>query len=240
MGIFDSLIGAGSSLLGGILGGNRQDKIAAQQMAAQKEFAQNSIQWKVEDAKKAGMSPYYALGAPTASYSPVTVGEGGIGKGLSDASQDISRAAKASMSPDDRDQLSKKQAELSLENQGLQNDLLRTQIAKERGQLGPGVPRLGSSTLKTPDGHTIKVDDIKQKPDVAPSAAQNRFLGVPLVSNPYFGDAQDNENRYGQASDWASALNIPADVAWTMLQSYRRGKRDYRKRFGRIPAVKNF
>lgn len=36
----------------------------------QKEFAQNSIQWRVDDAKKAGIHPLYALGAQGASYTP--------------------------------------------------------------------------------------------------------------------------------------------------------------------------
>lgn len=47
----------------------RIDYANAQNNATQREFAQNGIQWKVEDAKKAGIHPLYALGASTASPS---------------------------------------------------------------------------------------------------------------------------------------------------------------------------
>lgn len=39
-------------------------------VALQREFAQNSIQWRVDDAKNAGIHPLYALGAQGASYTP--------------------------------------------------------------------------------------------------------------------------------------------------------------------------
>lgn len=44
--------------------------LAAQQYNHQKEFAQNSIQWRVNDAKKAGIHPLYALGSQGISYAP--------------------------------------------------------------------------------------------------------------------------------------------------------------------------
>lgn len=44
--------------------------LAAQQYDHQKEFAQNSIQWRVNDAKKAGIHPLYALGSQGISYAP--------------------------------------------------------------------------------------------------------------------------------------------------------------------------
>lgn len=37
----------------------------------QREFAQKGIRWRVSDAKKAGIHPLFALGANTASFSPV-------------------------------------------------------------------------------------------------------------------------------------------------------------------------
>lgn len=46
-------------------------EIAAQNRALQKEFAQNSIQWKVNDAKQAGLHPLAAIGAQGTSYTPV-------------------------------------------------------------------------------------------------------------------------------------------------------------------------
>lgn len=44
---------------------------------AQKEFAQNSIQWRTEDAKKAGLHPMAALGVSPSSYTPAYSDNGG-------------------------------------------------------------------------------------------------------------------------------------------------------------------
>lgn len=45
-------------------------QMARENIRLQKEFAQNSRQWAVEDAKKAGLHPLYALGGGT-TYTPV-------------------------------------------------------------------------------------------------------------------------------------------------------------------------
>lgn len=49
-----------------------QLKINEENIAMQKEFAQNGIQWKVADAAKAGISPLAALGAVDPGFSPST------------------------------------------------------------------------------------------------------------------------------------------------------------------------
>lgn len=46
-------------------------KLANQNFAFQREFAEQGIQKRVEDAKKAGIHPLYAMGANTPSVSPV-------------------------------------------------------------------------------------------------------------------------------------------------------------------------
>jgi len=63
-----SLISAGL----GFLNAGRQEKL-------QKEFAQNSISWKAADAERAGISKVFAMGAPTISYAPSSVGDMGFG-----------------------------------------------------------------------------------------------------------------------------------------------------------------
>lgn len=69
----------GSSLLGGLFGRSA----AKRQAALQREFAQKGIQWRVADAKKAGIHPLAALGSPGASYTPVS------GSPMGDAMADI-------------------------------------------------------------------------------------------------------------------------------------------------------
>ena len=46
---------------------NEQNTIALHQMANQREFAKHGIQWRVDDAKAAGIHPLAALGSPTRS-----------------------------------------------------------------------------------------------------------------------------------------------------------------------------
>lgn len=77
MGLFSSIAGAVTDAAGSILGGAISDKrnqayanaTWQKNYNAQKEFAQNSIQWRVQDAKKAGIHPLYAMGQ-TPGYTP--------------------------------------------------------------------------------------------------------------------------------------------------------------------------
>jgi len=101
--ILGAAISAGASLLGG----SKAQKSASDQQLmnylAQKEFAQSGIQWKVADAKKAGLHPLFALSGSGASFSPsgIHVSDGG----LSEAGQAVGQAVTRSM-----DVMQKKQA----------------------------------------------------------------------------------------------------------------------------------
>lgn len=130
MGLFSGLLSAGSSLLGGILGRNKEAK-------TQKEFAQKGIQWKVADAKAAGIAPVYALGAQTHSYTPQSVGDMGMG----DLGQNIGRAIDSTRSAPQKTAAHNQMTSLALERGGLENELLKTKIASERRLLTqPGTP----------------------------------------------------------------------------------------------------
>lgn len=148
-----SLIGLAGSLIGGSMAKSAQEDAnrinqenAIRQEALQREFAQQGIQWKVADAQKAGIHPLYALGANTVSYSPNVVGavpETGLANAVASSSQDISRAVEATRTAGASSAAFTKTAQdLSLTKAGLENELLATQIAKMRGQLGPAMPSL--------------------------------------------------------------------------------------------------
>lgn len=78
-GIDDAALGAlmagAGSMAGGVgglfgrSGGGTDWNAMTAQMNFQREMAQNSISWRVQDAKNAGVSPLVALGAPTFSPS---------------------------------------------------------------------------------------------------------------------------------------------------------------------------
>lgn len=98
---YAALAQAGSSVLGGILGRHFAGNQASLDRRLQREFAQNSIQWRVEDAKKAGLHPLSAIGMQPSQYSPVQV-QDPLPQAMSDAGQAIGRAAAAQMTPAQR------------------------------------------------------------------------------------------------------------------------------------------
>lgn len=101
-------------------------------IALQKEFAKNGIQWKVQDAIKAGIHPLAALGANTTSFSPISVGARGpnASEGFNIAGQNISRAILASATEEAKElreiQLATAREglkKMQLENVGLLNEI---------------------------------------------------------------------------------------------------------------------
>jgi len=60
-------------------GDERPEEIRNKEYERQKEFAQNSLQWRVADAKAAGLHPLFGLSGGSSSYSPVAV----VGQGSS-------------------------------------------------------------------------------------------------------------------------------------------------------------
>lgn len=126
--------------IAGALGGaliNREEtrKTRAQNERLQREFAQSGIQWKVADARKAGISPLAALGAGGAQYSPVGAPDHSIGDAVSDMGQNISRAAMASANEQTR-----KQHQLQLEGLSLDNQIKAAELAKMQQGVGPAGP----------------------------------------------------------------------------------------------------
>lgn len=150
MGLLSSIgkvVGIGTSLLG-MRGDQDSDKEAGVMNAQlQKEFAKNGIRWKVADAKAAGVSPLYALGAPVMSASPSFVG--GSGPDYAGMGQNIARAIDTGRTKDER--VEARLEALQLERGQLENDLLRSQIAQiNQPGTGPGLP--GSSDLISGQG----------------------------------------------------------------------------------------
>lgn len=119
--IAGSLVSGGLGLAGGMINASASKSAARAQVRLQREFAQNGIQWRVEDAKKAGIHPLYALGANTASYTPVSQDSSAFGNAVADAGAYLGKAVDGAIDKDTR-------RELELEN------LLYTQLMRE-GQL---------------------------------------------------------------------------------------------------------
>lgn len=149
------LISAGTKILGGFLGQNEAEKAReaqsqhiAQQMALQKEFAKSGIRWRVEDAKRAGIHPIYALGSSGASYTPVSANfaaDTSVPSAMAAAGQDLGRAINATRSGTERvDAFTKAAQALTLEKGSLENEVLRLELASKtarlRQQTNPAMP----------------------------------------------------------------------------------------------------
>lgn len=192
-----SLLSAGSSLIGGLLGNKAEKKERAMQL----EFAQNGIQWKVADAKKAGIHPLFALGAPTQSYSPISTGS--LGDAVSNMGQDLGRAADAVRKPVQKvDAYVAKLQALQLERGSLENQLLRAQIINENRVPGQAIP-FGAGQASVIPGQSAGAPKVLQNrrlvPDnpIDPQRTKGMNIGVGYKTNPSFVDVQALEDRYG-------------------------------------------
>lgn len=126
-------ISALSNLAGSLIGGGDSNNHAGRDQRQAISFAnQSAILDKVKAAKKAGISPLYALGAPAISGPGVNVGSSGgpsLGQTISEMGADVSRAVAAGQTAEER----ALQA-LTFEKAALENDYLREQIASVRAR----------------------------------------------------------------------------------------------------------
>lgn len=136
-----------------------------------RETAQNSISWRVADARRAGIHPLYALGAPTMNLPPSSVGN--LAENMGRMGQDISRAVMGNATePERQGAIGGALGELALERAGLQNDLLRAQIASlaSRVQSTPAAPSLVDQNVIPGQGNSglVKVEPAKTEASSAP------------------------------------------------------------------------
>lgn len=188
-------ISAISSLAAGLLGRSGAKK--ARKIA--RHDAANAVQMRTADALKAGIHPIYAMGANINTAPPINVGEP-LATGISDMGQNIGRAMTATSSDGTR---SAAYTKLALENMGLQNDLLRSQIGRiNSAQIGPGLPAPGDLI-----------------PEVPSSGRPFLRGGGRIATDPTMSSAQDFENRYGEMSDFLAGPVIAyKDLKETLRQ----------------------
>lgn len=143
-----SIISAGANLIGGALNRRHEKSMAENNANLQRDFAQMGIQWKVQDAKAAGLHPLAALGAQTITPSPSYVSGGSFGNSVAAAGQDIGRAVSASMDTQGREmrQMQIASAKLDLEGKHIDNQIRASQLAKMQ-QVGPPMPSAATSSI---------------------------------------------------------------------------------------------
>lgn len=178
------------------------ERAARKNRQMQQQFAQQGIQWKVADAKAAGLHPLAALGAQTHAASPVYVG-GSFGE----LGQDISRAVIAGSDHQQRDALGEfaaqkvkesdarvfqqqyQDVQLQREKVGLERDIVMRDMAawQLRQMQLPGTPPavpVGGARTNTGVPGQVKVE---------PSTFTSREVGRPQKtagSGPFYQEFQ--------------------------------------------------
>lgn len=142
----------GSSLLG--MGGSGVDAadMFGRSQDVQERWMQNQMQWRVQDAKKAGVHPLAAIGSNLSPPSApgFSVGsDSGIGGALSDMGQDVGRAIGSTMSGETKYRTSLQA--LQLERGELENSILREQLRRLQPTGTPSFP----VTLEPSEWHGI-------------------------------------------------------------------------------------
>lgn len=133
-GFLGGLVSAGASLFGAKKNNDTQKQINEQNLNAQREFAQNSIQWRVNDAKKAGLHPLAALGANTPSYTP-SAQSSNFGDGIAQAGAALGQGiASINFQQQKNAKLQNELLESQIESQKLQNSAFAREMGQQSNQ----------------------------------------------------------------------------------------------------------
>uniref|UniRef100_A0AAU8B4Z8 DNA pilot protein n=1 Tax=Dulem virus 79 TaxID=3145790 RepID=A0AAU8B4Z8_9VIRU len=201
-----SVVGGAISAVGSLLGGRQQQQSAREQMAMQKEFAQNGIRWKVADAKAAGLHPLAALGAQTFSYNPVAVGDGGIADAMAQMGQGIDRAVAAKQTAEERkleQAFVDKQRELDIRQKEKNIQLLDSEIYRnnsaayeslKRASMPPAMPsyfrkgfdgqgdaKPGNSTLDSINKYAWQFDEEGKRAFTYSPDYKQQYEDMPII-----------------------------------------------------------
>lgn len=144
-GVGQFLGGLGGLFGGGGSGSKKAKELFAYQVREQERMMKNQLQWRVEDARAAGVHPLAAIGANISSPSVPPIVAGGdsgsgrnIGSALSDMGQGVDRALGAVMNDDERYTASLRA--LQLERGEMENAVLRFKL--NQLQSSPPFPSL--------------------------------------------------------------------------------------------------
>lgn len=205
-------ISAGANLLGGFLGRDSQESQRAKNEALQREFAQNAIQWRVADAKKAGIHPLYAMGAPTMSPSVGVQGDP-LAASISSMGADIGRAMTAQNNPIEKMSVTQKALEeLQLQNMTLRNDYIAAQIQKLRQ---PGTPP-GIGSIPPAPG-TLTDIPLDPKPDKRKRLVMG---GEEIDQHPGWSPTQNVADEYGDENPVVSWIYGPLKMWKDYVHTY--------------------
>lgn len=185
-----------------------QREMAQYNWEMQEEFAKSGIQWKTEDAIKAGIHPVYALGAPTMSpsisagipssqaYDQPTINHPDANY-LRQMGQDISRAISAVKTPAQKqlEQQQISQAKAAVQKDEAIANYYNSMAAKNVQEANPGIPATTSAYVPGKNtGRDLVVQDLGFAYDTA-RAEPHRMIskrsydaGIGAATNPFWNE----------------------------------------------------
>jgi len=210
-------VGSLVSAVSGLFGGGGDGKLhgeareqAARNMKIQDDAFYHGIQYRVEDAKAAGINPIYALGAPTYNFSPVPLGgDGGSGAAgvASDFGQNIGRAISAMSTADER-ATAKVMAAQGIDKNAAEIDLLHAQAEQLRANANPAFPN-GTRGQVIPGQGDASVTKFMQ-----PGTGKKYFQVIQGPGGPHFMPSDDvskiEGNDFTQIPQWYGNMGYGA------------------------------
>lgn len=179
-------INAASALIGGALNNVlNKDDTWQKNYDAQKEFAQNSIQWRVQDAQKAGVHPLYAVGMGQApGYTPSSSFEtNSMGEAVAQAGNKFGDAM----------------GQLGMMNAMLQNDKLSQDVQ---------TAKLNNEAKQLEIYQKMVENSMGQKPNAMPHITDQGKANLHIIANSFGGSGRVLPDQ--MESEIAS---LPSDVA---------------------------
>lgn len=202
-----AVVGSG---LGGTLGGavdankanktaqgyyNQQMDFARQQAQFQQDYAKHVMEWRVEDAKNAGVHPMAALGISNPSYSPVSApsapsfADAGSFDTGSTFGQSLNRASFQAKTMAQQEQAARLGFRtVELQNRGLELDNLQKSL--QIGQMASELQRNAASSAPSPTANKApgliggQNDSVSSGDSIAPGVSP--LLGASRLGNSIF------------------------------------------------------
>lgn len=183
-------ISGGFGLLGGMMANEYNDDQRTHNENFQKWLLNNSLQTKMEDAKRAGIHPLYAIGQNPPPTFPVAM-EDNVGPALRDMGQGLGNAVTRMMDSQQREkhQLDMALGAAQLAESDARKEMYLSEAARNRQAPGAPMPGLGIQK-EIPDG-TVRgqIESMGQDPaptgvgiiDIKPSEQTSTKEGEPDV-----------------------------------------------------------
>lgn len=207
------MIGDIISGVGSVIGGLFGDDDAKKNRQMQMDLAKNNIQYKVADAKKAGVHPLYALGAPSANFNPVS---SPMGQSIQNASQSFGKAVSSNY-------------EKQLQQKNLENIQADIDLKKARTMGFIGEYKDSSNVARAPQTGRTGGNDMDY---VNPQATKNIPIGkgASITTDKNVADAQTLEDRYAEWANLFAPYIMYKDYKKTMDRKNPYGK-DVEKKY---------